>query len=53
MKKVKRVGNELLGLESDDITWSSTSLSVTAFSKLKFLKFIDMEEWEGWDFGNE
>ncbi|KAI9162653.1 hypothetical protein LWI28_029280 [Acer negundo] len=53
MKSVKRVGNELLGLENDDITWLSSSLSFTALPKLKSLKFYEMEEWEGWDFGNE
>ncbi|KAI9160546.1 hypothetical protein LWI28_009253 [Acer negundo] len=52
MEIVKRLGNELLGLESDDIT-SSLALSATAFPKLKSLFFLDMKEWEEWDFGNE
>ncbi|KAK2654771.1 hypothetical protein Ddye_014627 [Dipteronia dyeriana] len=50
MKSVKRVGIEILGLESDGITLSSSSLSVSAFPKLKSLYFNDMEEWKEWDF---
>ena len=53
MKRVKRVGIEILGLESDGITLSSSSLLVSAFPKLKSLYFYRMEEWEEWDFGIE
>ncbi|KAI9161164.1 hypothetical protein LWI28_015033 [Acer negundo] len=53
MKRVKRVGIEILGLESDGITLSSSSSSISAFPKLKTLKFVEMEELEEWDFGIE
>ncbi|KAI9161944.1 hypothetical protein LWI28_022232 [Acer negundo] len=53
MNRVKRVGIEILGLESDGITLSSSSSSVSAFPKLKSLRFLEMEEWEEWDFGIE
>ncbi|KAI9161894.1 hypothetical protein LWI28_021800 [Acer negundo] len=53
MNRVKRVGIEILGLESDGITLSSSSLSISAFPKLKSLYFYEMEEWEEWDFGIE
>ena len=36
------MGNELLCLETHGIT--------TALPKLKSLYFIEMEEWEEWDF---
>ena len=42
MNRVKRVGIEILGLESDGITLSSSSLSVSAFPKLKSLYFYRM-----------
>ncbi|KAL5755899.1 hypothetical protein ACOSP7_020326 [Xanthoceras sorbifolium] len=45
MKKVKRVGNEFLGIESNDTS------SAVYFPKLKSLEFRWMEEWQEWDFG--
>ncbi|XP_044496595.1 putative disease resistance RPP13-like protein 1 [Mangifera indica] len=47
MKSVKRVDNEFLGIESDAI---SSSTSIIAFPKLKFLSFWRMEEWEEWNY---
>ncbi|XP_031248296.1 putative disease resistance protein RGA3 [Pistacia vera] len=49
MKSVKRVGNEFLGIESDA---TSSSSSIIAFPKLKFLCFGEMEEWEEWNYGS-
>ncbi|KAL9460921.1 hypothetical protein AB3S75_004002 [Citrus x aurantiifolia] len=47
LSSVRRVGNEFLGIESDDISLSS---SLVVFPKLKFLEFRDMDEWEEWDY---
>ncbi|XP_044496599.1 putative disease resistance RPP13-like protein 1 [Mangifera indica] len=47
MKRVKRVGNEFLGIENDT---TSASSSVIAFPNLKYLCFIDMEDWEEWNY---
>ncbi|XP_044496094.1 putative disease resistance protein RGA3 isoform X2 [Mangifera indica] len=47
MKRVKRVGNEFLGIENDT---TSASSSVIAFPNLKFLMFDDMEDWEEWNY---
>ncbi|XP_031255735.1 putative disease resistance protein At3g14460 [Pistacia vera] len=41
--KVKSVGNEILGIKSDDT-------SAIAFPKLKSLTFSGMWEWEEWDY---
>ncbi|XP_031248363.1 putative disease resistance protein RGA3 [Pistacia vera] len=49
MKSVKRVGNEFLGIEN--VAMSSSS-SIIAFPKLKFLYFSGMEEWEEWNYGS-
>ncbi|KAH9751826.1 hypothetical protein KPL71_014455 [Citrus sinensis] len=53
LNSVKRVGNEVLGIEEssdDDPSSSSSSSSVIAFPKLKSLKIWDMEELEEWDY---
>ena len=53
LNSVKRVGNEVLGIEEssdDDLSSSSLSSSVIAFPKLKSLKIWDMEELEEWDY---
>ncbi|XP_031261810.1 disease resistance protein RGA2-like [Pistacia vera] len=47
LKSVKRVDNEFLGIESD-VTSSSTS--IIAFPKLKYLDFEDMIELEEWNY---
>ncbi|XP_044495517.1 putative disease resistance protein RGA3 [Mangifera indica] len=47
MKRVKRVGNEFLGIENDA---TSASSSVIAFPNLKYLWFDDMEDWEEWNY---
>ncbi|XP_031268840.1 putative disease resistance protein RGA4 [Pistacia vera] len=47
MKSLKRVGNELLGIESDA---TSSSTSIIAFPKLKSLWFWEMEEWREWNY---
>ncbi|XP_021293865.1 putative disease resistance protein RGA3 [Herrania umbratica] len=56
MKKVKRVGEEFMGLEREDGQTSSSSSSSNnnniAFPNLKHLKFQFMEEWEEWEYGN-
>lgn len=49
MRSVKRVGNEFLGINSDHN--SSSSPSVIAFPKLKFLEIWVMNEWEDWKYG--
>ncbi|KAL5755793.1 hypothetical protein ACOSQ2_020539 [Xanthoceras sorbifolium] len=49
MKSVKRVGDEFLGMESDNLSASSSSSSVTAFPKLQSLEFYNMQDWEDWD----
>ncbi|KAL5789855.1 hypothetical protein ACOSQ2_004743 [Xanthoceras sorbifolium] len=46
MHKVKRLGNEFLGIECEN----ASSSSLVFFPKLKRLMFYDMEEWEEWDF---
>ncbi|KAL5787455.1 hypothetical protein ACOSP7_004404 [Xanthoceras sorbifolium] len=46
MHKVRRLGNEFLGIECEN----TSSSSLVFFPKLKRLKFYDMEEWEEWDF---
>ncbi|KAH7565429.1 hypothetical protein JRO89_XS09G0205500 [Xanthoceras sorbifolium] len=46
---VKRVGDEFLGMESDNLSASSSSSSVTAFPKLQSLQFKEMQDWEEWD----
>ncbi|KAL5755903.1 hypothetical protein ACOSQ2_020649 [Xanthoceras sorbifolium] len=43
------VGNEFLGVESDDDTSSSSSF--ISFPRLKTLKISRMGAWEVWDFG--
>ncbi|KAJ4718826.1 Disease resistance protein [Melia azedarach] len=45
MDCVKRVGNEFLGVDHE------SSSSVVPFPKLKSLEFMDMENWEEWDYG--
>ncbi|XP_024039275.1 disease resistance protein RGA2-like [Citrus clementina] len=53
LKSVKRVGNEFLGIEEnseDEPSSSSTSSSVTAFTKLKSLIIGGMEELEEWNY---
>ncbi|XP_044496596.1 putative disease resistance protein RGA3 [Mangifera indica] len=47
MKRVKRVGNEFLGIENDT---KSASSSVIAFPNLKYLWFYYMEDWEEWNY---
>ncbi|KAL5822688.1 hypothetical protein ACOSQ3_020611 [Xanthoceras sorbifolium] len=49
MRSVRAVGNEFLGVESDDDTSSSSSF--ISFPKLKTLKIWYMRAWEVWDFG--
>ncbi|KAL5824441.1 hypothetical protein ACOSQ3_020504 [Xanthoceras sorbifolium] len=49
MKSVKRVGDEFLGMESDNLSASSSSSSVNAFPKLQSLEFYNMRDWEDWD----
>ncbi|KAH7565425.1 hypothetical protein JRO89_XS09G0205100 [Xanthoceras sorbifolium] len=49
MKSVKRVGDEFLGMESDNLSASSSSSSITAFPKLQSLQFYNMQDWEEWD----
>ncbi|KAL5757605.1 hypothetical protein ACOSP7_020216 [Xanthoceras sorbifolium] len=49
MESVKRVGDEFLGMESDNLSASSSSSSVTAFPKLQSLEFYNMQDWEDWD----
>ncbi|KAH7565343.1 hypothetical protein JRO89_XS09G0190900 [Xanthoceras sorbifolium] len=49
MTSVRAVGNEFLGVESDDDT--SLSSSFISFPRLKTLKISDMWAWEVWDFG--
>ncbi|GAV89111.1 hypothetical protein CFOL_v3_32531, partial [Cephalotus follicularis] len=56
LPKVKRVGTEFWGIETDDIDVNEeeralSSSSGIAFPKLKELIFIGMEEWEEWDYG--
>ncbi|GAV64319.1 NB-ARC domain-containing protein [Cephalotus follicularis] len=56
LKKVKRVGTEFWGIETDDIDVNEeetalSSSSGIAFPKLEVLIFIGMEEWEEWDYG--
>ncbi|KAL5755792.1 hypothetical protein ACOSQ2_020538 [Xanthoceras sorbifolium] len=50
MESVKRVGDEFLGMESDNLSASSSSSSVTAFPKLQSLEFDNMQDWEEWDY---
>ncbi|XVF86760.1 hypothetical protein PTKIN_Ptkin18bG0068700 [Pterospermum kingtungense] len=57
MNKVKKVGDEFLGVTIEDRQTSSSSSSsfITnniAFPKLKKLKFYCMKYWEEWDYGN-
>ncbi|KAK6264179.1 hypothetical protein SCA6_019613 [Theobroma cacao] len=56
MKKVKKVGEEFMGVERVEGQTSSSSSSSNnnniAFPNLKHLKFQFMEEWEEWEFGN-
>ncbi|XP_044496095.1 putative disease resistance protein RGA3 [Mangifera indica] len=47
MKRVKRAGNEFLGIENDT---KSASSSVIAFPNLKYLWFYYMEDWEEWNY---
>ncbi|XVF26900.1 hypothetical protein REPUB_Repub14bG0060200 [Reevesia pubescens] len=57
MKKVKKVGEEFLRGEREQGQASSSLLSFPssyiAFPKLKKLHFVDMEEWEVWEYGNQ
>ncbi|KAL5787449.1 hypothetical protein ACOSP7_004398 [Xanthoceras sorbifolium] len=46
MHKVKRLGNEFLGIECEN----TSSSSLVIFPKLKHLVFYNMKEWEEWDF---
>lgn len=48
MRRLKRVGDEFLGIERNS-RWSSSS--VVAFLKLKSLTLNNMMEWEEWDYG--
>ncbi|KAK2633641.1 hypothetical protein Ddye_032800 [Dipteronia dyeriana] len=53
MHSVKSVGNEFVGMESDNIpSVSSSSSLVVAFPKLQSLEFDQMDEWEEWDCGD-
>ncbi|XVF25086.1 hypothetical protein REPUB_Repub13aG0183600 [Reevesia pubescens] len=59
MNKVKKVGDEFLGVEREDAQMSSSSSSCSssinnkiAFPMLKKLKFYYMKEWEEWEYGN-
>ncbi|XP_044495533.1 putative disease resistance protein RGA3 [Mangifera indica] len=47
MWRLKRVGNEFLGIENDT---TSAFSSVIAFPKLKHLQFIGMRDWEEWNY---
>ncbi|XP_044495514.1 putative disease resistance protein RGA3 isoform X2 [Mangifera indica] len=47
MIRLKRVGNEFLGIENDT---TSAFSSVIAFPKLKHLQFIGMRDWEEWNY---
>ncbi|PRQ50234.1 putative P-loop containing nucleoside triphosphate hydrolase, leucine-rich repeat domain, L [Rosa chinensis] len=51
MKKVKKVGVELLGIEERELqsSSSSSSSSLILFPKLKSLLFGVMDEWEEWE----
>ncbi|KAL9448497.1 hypothetical protein AB3S75_015896 [Citrus x aurantiifolia] len=51
MKSVKRVGNEILGIESDHHDSSSSSSVIIAFPKLQSLFIEDLPELEEWDYG--
>ncbi|GAV85675.1 hypothetical protein CFOL_v3_29109 [Cephalotus follicularis] len=56
LMKVKRVGTEFWGIETDDIDVNEEeralpSSSGIAFPKLKELFFGGMDEWKEWDYG--
>ncbi|KAH9669968.1 hypothetical protein KPL70_022008 [Citrus sinensis] len=53
MESVKRVGVEFLGIESFNDYAPSSSLSLTAFPKLKELTLFHLDGCEEWDFGKE
>ncbi|KAI9162353.1 hypothetical protein LWI28_026464 [Acer negundo] len=51
MENVKSVGDEFVGMESDNISSFSSSSLVIAFPKLQSLQFYSMLDWEEWDCG--
>ncbi|KAK2633643.1 hypothetical protein Ddye_032802 [Dipteronia dyeriana] len=51
MHSVKSVGDEFVGLESDNISSFSSSSLLIAFPKLQSLKFYYLSDWEEWDCG--
>ncbi|XVF77537.1 hypothetical protein PTKIN_Ptkin14bG0052800 [Pterospermum kingtungense] len=57
MGKVKKVGEEFLGIEREDLGQTSSSSSVSnnnivAFPDLKTPKFIFLSNWEEWEYEN-
>ncbi|KAK3220154.1 hypothetical protein Dsin_014124 [Dipteronia sinensis] len=51
MESVKSVGDEFVGMESDNISSFSSSSLLIAFRKLQSLQIAGMEDWEEWDCG--